>query len=125
MKKQVLEIAGGPLTVGPYSQAVFHGDTLYIAGQMGFAPGKTTVVSGIEQQTRQALSNLGDVLRAAGLTYSDVVKTTLYMVDITDISAVNAIYREFFPEEPPVRSCVQVSALPKAALIEIEAIAGW
>lgn len=112
-----------PAAVGPYCHAKQAGNTLYTSGQLGIDPAVGTMVEGVEAQATQALTNLGQVLAAAGMTYTDVVKTTVFLKNISDFSAINAIYAEFFNENPPARSCVEVAALPLGGLFEIECIA--
>ena len=113
-----------PAAVGPYSQAVKAGDFLFLSGQLGLDP-VTMKLAGedIETQTRQVLSNITEVLRAAGLDLNKVVKTTVFLYSMEHFKAVNALYAEAFGEHKPARSAVQVVRLPMDALIEIEAIA--
>ena len=120
---KTITAAGAPAAVGPYCHAKLAGDTLYCSGQLGLVPDTGKLAEGVEAQARQALDNLGAVLRAAGMDYADVVKTTVFLADISDFAAVNAIYAEYFRDEPPARSCVQAGALPKDGLFEIEAVA--
>lgn len=112
-----------PAAVGPYCHAKLAGNTLYTSGQLGLIPATGELPNGVEAQATQALENLAAVLEAAGMSLADVVKTTVFLADINDFAAINAIYAKYFPAEPPARSCVQVAALPKDALFEIEAIA--
>lgn len=113
-----------PEAIGPYSQAVRAGNLLFLSGQIPLVPESGRMVEGrIGEQTHQVLRNLSAVIEAAGGSLSDVVKTTIYMTDLTDFGIVNEIYKSYFPDDPPARATVQVSALPKGALIEIEAIA--
>ena len=112
-----------PAALGPYSQAKLCGNVLYTSGQLGLAPAAGTLPAGVEAQAEQALKNLGAILNEAGMDYADVVKTTVFLADINDFAAINAIYAEYFTGEAPARSCVQVAALPKGALFEIEAVA--
>ena len=112
-----------PAAVGPYCHAKLAGNTLYTSGQLGLIPATGELPEGVEAQAAQALDNLTAVLNAAGMTCADVVKTTVFLADIRDFAAINAIYAKYFPGEAPARSCVQVAALPKAALFEIEAVA--
>ena len=113
-----------PAAVGPYSQAIKIDNLCYTAGQLGLDPqtGKLTE-GGIQAQTRQALTNLEAVLKAAGTFMRNVVKTTVFLQDIDDFKAMNQVYAELFPEAPPARSAVQVAALPLGGLVEIEAVA--
>ena len=120
---KVICAKNAPAAVGPYSHAMQAGNTLYISGQMGLDPASGALAEGIEAQAKQALNNLGAVLAEAGMGYADVVKTTVFLADINDFAAINAIYATYFTGDAPARSCVQVAALPKGALFEIEAIA--
>ena len=112
-----------PAAVGPYCHAKLAGSTLYTSGQLGLIPASGELPQGVEAQAAQALDNLKAVLAAAGLDLGDVVKTTVFLADIKDFAAINAVYAKYFPGEAPARSCVQVAALPKGALFEIEAVA--
>ena len=112
-----------PAAVGPYCHAKLAGGTLYTSGQLGLIPATGELPQGVEAQASQALDNLKEVLSAAGMGFADVVKTTVFLADMNDFAAINAIYAKYFPGEAPARSCVQVAALPKGALFEIEAIA--
>ncbi|GIV70639.1 RidA family protein [Caldilinea sp.] len=123
MGKQIVNTSGAPAAIGPYSQAVRVGQFLFASGQLGLDPVTGELRDGIEAQTRQALANMQAVLAAAGATTKDVVKTTIFLADMADFTVVNRIYAEVFGEEPPARSTVQVAALPKNGLIEIEMIA--
>ena len=112
-----------PAAVGPYCHAKLAGNTLYTSGQLGLVPATGVLPQGVEAQAAQALENLGAVLSAAGMGFGDVVKTTVFLADMGDFAAINAIYAEYFTGEAPARSCVQAAALPKGALFEIEAVA--
>lgn len=112
-----------PAAIGPYCHAKLAGGTLYASGQLGLDPATGTLPDGIQAQTRQSLENVGAVLSAAGMSYADVVKTTVFLAEISDFAAVNEIYGEYFKTEPPARSCVAVKTLPKNALVEIEVVA--
>lgn len=112
-----------PAAVGPYCHAKLAGNTLYTSGQLGLIPSTGELPQGVEAQATQALDNLSEVLAAAGMSCADVVKTTVFLADMNDFAAINAIYARYFSGEAPARSCVQVAALPKGALFEIEAIA--
>ncbi len=120
---QTISASNAPAAVGPYSHAKLAGNTLYASGQIGLIPATGELAHGLEAQAVQAMENLKAVLAAAGMTYADVVKTTVFLADINDFAAVNAIYAKYFPSSAPARSCVQVAALPKGALVEVEAIA--
>ena len=112
-----------PAAVGPYCHAKLAGGVLYTSGQLGLIPATGELPQGVEAQATQALDNLKAVLAAAGMSCADVVKTTVFLADINDFAAINAIYAQYFTGEAPARSCVQVAALPKGALFEIEAVA--
>lgn len=113
-----------PAAIGPYSQAIKAGDLLFCSGQVPIDPKTGELVRGdIAFQTERVLDNLGAVLTAGGASFANVVKTTIFLVDLADFQAVNATYAKRFPGAPPARSTVQVSALPKGARVEIEAIA--
>ena len=112
-----------PGAIGPYSQAVRAGDFLFVSGQIPLDEAGALVPGGIEEQTRQVLHNLEAILRAAGGSFQNVVKTTIYLCDLGDFAAVNAIYAESFPADPPARATVEVTALPRGARVEIEAVA--
>jgi 2-iminobutanoate/2-iminopropanoate deaminase len=122
--KSIVHTENAPKAIGPYSQAVRTGSMVYTAGQVGLIPSTGELVpGGIEAQTRQVLSNLKSVLEAAGSSLGDVVKTTVFLADMNDFGKVNAVYAEYFPQNPPARSTVAVAALPKGALVEVEAVA--
>lgn len=123
--KEVIMTTNAPKAVGPYSQAVSLNGTLYVSGQLPINPQDGLMADGIEAQTRQSLDNLGAILNAADLDYSDVVKTTVLLADIKDFAAMNAVYAQYFPQPSPSRVCFQVAALPMGALVEIDAIAGY
>ncbi len=112
-----------PAAVGPYCHAKLAGGTLYTSGQLGLIPATGELAQGVEAQAAQALDNLKAVLEAAGMGLEDVVKTTVFLADMNDFAAINAVYAKYFPGEAPARSCVQVAALPKGGLFEIEAVA--
>ena len=111
-----------PAALGPYAQAVDAGSTVYCSGQLGLDPATGVLPEGVVEQTHQSLKNLQAVLAEAGLTLDDVVKTTVFVQDLGDFSAVNEVYAQYF-HSYPARSCVQIAALPKGALVEIECIA--
>ena len=113
-----------PAAIGPYSQAIAAGNTLYVSGQIPFDPA-TGVFAGndIATQTRQSLTNLQNILRAAGMDMSNVVKTTVLLADMGDFAAMNAVYAEFFTQPYPARAAFQAACLPRNALVEIECVA--
>jgi 2-iminobutanoate/2-iminopropanoate deaminase len=124
MDKQIIATEEAPAAVGPYSQGVQAGDLVFTAGQLGIVPGtKDFAGPDIESQTRQALENLKAVLETGSSCLKHVVKTTVFLQDIGEFARMNAIYAEFFPENPPARSAVQVAALPLGGRVEIEAVA--
>ena len=112
-----------PAAIGPYSQAVRFDRLVFTSGQIPLRPDGSLVEGGIEAQTRQVLENLGAVLDAAGSSFAQVLKCTVFLADMGDFAAVNAIYAEAFPDAPPARSAVQVARLPRDVRVEIEAIA--
>lgn len=122
MTREVISNPHGPAPAGPYSPAIKTGNLVFVSGQTGFNP-VTRELEGIEAQTKQVLANLETVLGSAGLSLADVVKATIFLTDITDFAAVNAVYREIMGDAPPARTTVAVAALPGGASIEIEVIA--
>ncbi len=112
-----------PAAIGPYSQALDTGSMLFISGQIPVNSTTNTMPDDIAEQAKQVLANIASILKEAGLTTENVVKTTVFLTDLGDFAAVNEVYASFFSEPYPARSCVQVAALPKGAKIEIETIA--
>ena len=123
MKKEIVCTPNAPAPVGPYSQAVKAGNTLYCSGQIPLIPSTGAIPDGIAAQTRQVLENLKAVMTAGGADFSNVVKTTVFLKDMNDFPAMNAIYGSAFTGATPARSTVQVARLPKDVLVEIDAIA--
>lgn len=124
MEKQKIATTQAPAAIGPYSQGIRVGEFVYFSGQIPLDPKTGDVVTGgIEEQTRQVMDNLGAVLGAAGLGFSDVVKTTIFLTNLGDFALVNQIYGARFQEPYPARSTVQVAALPKGVAVEIECVA--
>ncbi|MCR4430902.1 MAG: RidA family protein [Tepidanaerobacteraceae bacterium] len=122
--KKVITTDMAPKAIGPYSQAIMIGDLLFASGQIAIEPAKGELLEGgIEAQAKQVMENIKNLLAAAGMDFSNVVKTTIFLTDLNNFALVNDIYGSYFSEEPPARSCVEVSHLPKGALIEIEVIA--
>jgi 2-iminobutanoate/2-iminopropanoate deaminase len=122
--KTIISTENAPKAIGPYSQAIRTESLVFTAGQLGLNPATMEIVTGgIEAQTRQVLTNLKRVLEAADSGLNYVVKTTVFLADMADFAAMNAVYAEFFPENPPARSTVAVKALPKGGLVEIETVA--
>lgn len=123
MPRNVVSTANAPQAIGPYSQAIALGDLLFCSGQIPLTPDGTLVAGDVAAQTRQVLMNLQAVLEAGGSSFSQVLKTTVFLADMNDFQAMNAIYGECFTGEPPARSTVQVARLPRDVRVEIEAIA--
>jgi 2-iminobutanoate/2-iminopropanoate deaminase len=124
--KHVVATDQAPKAIGPYSQAIKikSGETIFTAGQLGIDPATGIMVGdGIAAETRQALKNVKAILTAAGSNMDQVIKTTVFLKDLNDFATMNAVYAEFFPDNPPARSTIQVARLPKDGLVEIEAIA--
>lgn len=125
MKKKSYVTPKAPIPIGPYSQAISYGNLLYISGQLPMNPTSGEIAAGgIKEQTYQALENIRVIVENAGTYLSKTVKTTVYMADLNEFSAMNEIYLQYFGETPPARSTVQVSRLPKDVKIEIDAIVG-
>jgi len=125
MQRTIISTSGAPGAIGPYSQAVVvQGSLVFTAGQIAIQPATGELLAGdTTQQTRQVLENLKAILEAAGTTLASVVKTTVFLKDMGDFAAMNAVYATYFPSAPPARSAVEVARLPKDARVEIEAIA--
>lgn len=123
MTRQAIQTNGAPAALGPYSQGIRSGEFVFCSGQLGLDPTTGELADGVEAQAERSLRNLQSVLDASGLTFDDVVKTTIFLADVNDFAAVNAVYARFMPEPPPARSTIGVAALPKGGLVEIEAIA--
>jgi 2-iminobutanoate/2-iminopropanoate deaminase len=122
--KKIISTTDAPAAVGPYSQAVRVGSTIYCAGQIPLDPKSGQIVAGgVDVQTRRVMDNVTAVLKAEGLTMENVVKTTIFLMDLNDFQTVNEIYGSYFKQAPPARSTVQVAGLPKGARVEIEVIA--
>jgi 2-iminobutanoate/2-iminopropanoate deaminase len=124
--KETVSSPAAPKAVGPYSPAVRAGQLLFVSGQVALDPATGQMAPGdVAAQTRQVLTNIGALLQAAGLTYTDVVRTTVFLVDLSDFSAMNDVYRTFFSEGFPARSTIQAVRLPLDARVEIDAIASY
>ena len=122
--KKIFTTSKAPAAIGPYSQAVEVKNTLYVSGQIPLNPETGRLVEGgITEQTDRVLKNIGAILSAAGYTYSDVVKSTCFLSDISNFKAMNEVYARYYPEKPPARAAFAVKDLPLGALIEIDAIA--
>jgi len=123
-KKDVVVAEGAPKAIGPYSVAIRSGGLIFVSGTLGMDPETGELVpGGIDAQTRKVLENLSNILKAGGSSLDRVVKTTVFLADMSEFPNMNAVYAEFFVHEPPARSTVEVAALPKGAAVEIEAIA--
>ena len=121
--KKIIATTNAPAALGPYSQAVDGGSVLITSGQLGMDPATGELPQGIEAQTRRSLENVKAILTQAGLTMDNVIKTTVFLQHMSDFAAMNAVYAEFFTEgQYPARSAVEVGALPRGALVEIETI---
>ncbi len=124
MKRDAVRTTGAPAAIGPYSQAVRAGGFLFCSGQIPLDPSTGKLVDGgIEAQTERVLDNLAAVINAGGGRLSTVVKTTVYLTDLGDFPAMNAVYGKFFPQDPPARATVEVAKLPAGARVEIDAVA--
>lgn len=124
MKLEILSTGNAPAAIGPYSQAVKCGNMLYCSGQIPLDPATGEIVAGnITIQAERVMSNISSVLAAAGIGFDDVVKTTIYLIDMADFTAVNEVYGGFFTGHKPARSTVAVKSLPRGSLLEIEVIA--
>lgn len=124
--KKIIATNQAPAAIGPYSQGVkTAGGLLFVSGQIPLVPSTGELIAGgIEEQTTQVLENLQAILSAAGFTLADVVKTTVYLKDLSHFATVNSIYAKYFQQDCPARVCVEVSKLPKDALVEIDVVAG-
>ncbi|MDD5434057.1 MAG: RidA family protein [Nitrospira sp.] len=122
--KTIISTKNAPAAIGPYSQGIKSGDYVFISGQIPIEPGTGCLINGdIEEQTEQVLKNLQAILSASGLLLGHVVKTTLYLKDLSNFERVNNVYKRYFVDNPPARSTIEVSRLPKDVQIEIDAIA--
>ena len=124
MKHQVIHSDNAPKAIGPYSQAVKAGNMLFVSGQVPFVPETMEIVEGdVKAQTAQSLKNVQAILAEAGLDFSHVVKSTVFIKDMNEFAQINEVYAEFFGENKPARACVEVARLPKDVKVEIEVIA--
>ena len=123
MTRRAISTGEAPAAIGPYSQAIAMNGILFCSGSLGMDPASGELLEGVEAQAERALKNLTAVLDAAGLTWSNVAKVTIFLADLADFATVNAIYQRYMPDPAPARSTVQVAALPRGARVEIEAIA--
>ncbi len=123
MAKEIIATTKAPGAVGPYVQAIKANGMVYCSGQLGIDPATGKLADGVEAQAHQSMKNMGAILAEAGCDYSSVVKTTIFLADMDDFAKVNEIYKSYFGEEFPARSCVQVAKLPLGGLVEVECIA--
>lgn len=123
MSKQCIHASNAPAAIGPYNHATSAGNLIFCSGQLGLIPETGNLAEGVRAQAEHALKNIASVLAASGCSPADVVKTTVFLKDMRDFTTVNEIYGRFFEKNFPARSAIQVAALPKDALVEIEAIA--
>lgn len=122
--RRIVSTPDAPAAIGPYSQAIVHGGLVYCSGQVALDPAtKELVPGGVEEQTRQVLANLGNVLTAAGSSFARVLKTNVYLKSMGDFAAMNAVYGQHFSKDAPARATVEVARLPKDALVEIDCVA--
>ncbi|MDR2201941.1 MAG: RidA family protein [Clostridiales bacterium] len=121
MERRIIETKNAPAAIGPYSQGIAAGGLVFFSGQIAIDPRSgETVSGGVTEQARRVLKNIAALLESQNMTAQNVVKTTVYLTDMNDFAALNAVYAEFFGVNPPARSCVGVASLPKGALVEIE-----
>lgn len=124
--KKVISTDKAPKAIGPYSQAIKANNFLFVSGQIPINPATGELVEGgIEKETRQVLTNIKEILASEGLTFANVVKTSVFLKDMNDFAAMNKVYAEFFTSDAPARACVQISMLPKDVNVEIEIIAAY
>jgi 2-iminobutanoate/2-iminopropanoate deaminase len=124
--KQAVSSPGAPKAIGPYSQAIRAGQLLFLSGQVALDPASGQMIDGdVAAQTRRVMENLGAVLEAAGLSFADIVRTTIYLADMNDFGVVNEAYGGYFTAPAPARATVQVARLPKDARVEIDAVASF
>jgi len=124
IRRVIINTKKAPAAIGPYNQAVMVNETVYLSGQIGFEPTTMDIVKGgVKAEARQALRNMGEVLKAAGGSFNNVVKCTVLLQHMSDFNEVNEVYKEYFTANEPARAAYQVAALPRGALIEIEAVA--
>jgi 2-iminobutanoate/2-iminopropanoate deaminase len=124
MEKKIIATSKAPAAIGPYSQAIRIGNFLYTSGQISLDPETMEMITGdIEVETEKVLKNIEAILKADGLNLNNIIKTTVYLTDLSEFARMNQVYEKFFADTKPARACVQVAALPKGAKIEIDAVA--
>ena len=122
--KKIINTVNAPAALGPYSQAIEANGVLYVSGQIPFVPATMTLVSeDVEEQTKQSLENVGEILKEAGYEFKDVVKATVFIKDMNDFTKINEVYEKYLGDVKPARACVEVARLPKDVKVEIEVIA--
>lgn len=125
MEKKVIKTENAPAPIGPYNQAIQYGDMLFVSGQIAIDPATGNLVEGdIQNETRMVMKNLEAVLKEAGMDFSNVIKTSIFLMDMGQFAQVNEVYAEYFTENPPARETVQVAGLPKGVNVEISLVAG-
>ena len=124
MKKKIISTPKAPAAIGPYSQAIRIGDFLYTSGQISLDPETMELITGdIEVETEKVLKNIEAILKEDGLNLNNIIKTTVYLTDLSEFARMNQVYENFFTDTKPARACVQVAALPKGAKVEIDVVA--
>lgn len=126
MEKQIINTQYAPAPIGPYNQAVRTGNLLFVSGQIPLDPATGNIISsGIQDETQKVMENLEAILKEAGLSFSNIVKSTIFITDMGQFAQINEVYGRYFPEQAPARECVQVAALPKGVNVEISVIAAF
>ena len=120
---KIINTQKAPAAIGPYVQGVIHGNTVFVSGQLGIDMSTNELAESVEKQARCSLKNMSEILKEAGTDKSKVLKTTIFLKNMSDFAVVNEVYAEFFEGKNPARSCIEVAALPKGGLVEIECIA--
>jgi putative endoribonuclease L-PSP len=120
---KIINTQKAPAAIGPYVQGVIHGNTVFVSGQLGIDMSTNELAENVEKQARCSLKNMSEILKEAGTDKSKVLKTTIFLKNMSDFAVVNEVYAEFFEGKNPARSCIEVAALPKGGLVEIECIA--
>ena len=125
MEKKIIYTKNAPAPIGPYSQAVAYGDMLFVSGQIALDPATSNLVQNdVQAETKQVMENIESILKEAGMNFNNVLKTTIFLMDMAQFGAVNEVYSRYFENNPPARETVQVAGLPKGVQVEISVIAG-